>query len=39
VLIERATLERRFAAFVERGDPTLTAAAGGSLERGLDEGP
>jgi hypothetical protein len=26
VLIERATLERRFAAFVERGDPTITAA-------------
>jgi hypothetical protein len=26
VLIERATLERRFAAFVERGDATITAA-------------
>src|SRR6187399_1100727 len=26
VLIERPTLERRFAAFVERGDPALTAA-------------
>ena len=26
VLIERPNLERRFAAFVERGDPTLTAA-------------
>ena len=26
ILIERATLERRFAGFVERGDPTITAA-------------
>jgi hypothetical protein len=26
VLIERATLERRFAAFIERGDATITAA-------------
>ena len=26
VLIERATLERRLADFVERGDPTITAA-------------
>ena len=26
VLIERATLERRLAGFVERGDPTITAA-------------
>ena len=26
VLIERPTLERRFAAFVERGDPAVTAA-------------
>jgi hypothetical protein len=26
VLIERASLERRVAAFVERGDPALTAA-------------
>lgn len=26
VLLERATLERRFAAFVERGDPAVTAA-------------
>ena len=26
ILIERATLERRLAAFVERGDPTITAA-------------
>ncbi len=30
VLIERATLERRFAAFVERGDPAVTAAVGRS---------
>jgi hypothetical protein len=29
VLIERPTLERRFAAFVERGDPALTAAVAG----------
>lgn len=26
VLIERATLERRLAGFVERGDPSITAA-------------
>jgi hypothetical protein len=26
VLIERATLERRLGGFVERGDPTITAA-------------
>jgi hypothetical protein len=26
VLLERATLERRLAGFVERGDPALTAA-------------
>jgi hypothetical protein len=26
VLLERRDLERRFAAFVERGDPALTAA-------------
>ena len=30
VLIERPTLERRFAAFVERGDPALTAAVAGT---------
>jgi hypothetical protein len=29
VLIERATLERRLAGFVERGDPTITAAIAG----------
>jgi hypothetical protein len=29
VLIERPTLERRFAAFIERGDPTITAAVEG----------
>ena len=35
VLIERATLERRLAGFVERGDPTITAAVDRrpSLER------
>jgi hypothetical protein len=30
VLIERPTLERRFAAFVERGDPALTEAVAGT---------
>ena len=46
VLIERPTLERRFAAFVERGDPALTAAVSrgpdplaGSDGAGPDEGP
>lgn len=36
VLLERATLERRFAEFVERGDPALTAAVGSdvALRRG-----
>ena len=34
VLLERATLERRFVEFVERGDPALTAAVIG--ERGRD---
>jgi hypothetical protein len=29
VLIERPTLERRFAAFVQRGDPSITAAVEG----------
>ena len=29
VLIERAVLERRLAGFVERGDPTITAAVVG----------
>ena len=38
VLIERPTLERRFAAFVERGDPALTAAIGGPAVPGTDEG-
>jgi hypothetical protein len=39
VLIERGTLERRFAAFVRRGDPTITAAvddAAGKARPGLD---
>ena len=31
VLIERATLERRIAAFVERGDATITAAVEGDV--------
>jgi hypothetical protein len=39
VLLERATLERRFSEFVERGDPALTAALGGASERRSDEGP
>jgi hypothetical protein len=26
VLLERATLERRFVGFIERGDPAMTAA-------------
>jgi len=34
VLIERPTLERRFAEFVERGDPALTAAIGGPATGG-----
>lgn len=32
VLIERPTLERRFAAFVRRGDPSITAAVEGLPE-------
>ena len=39
VLIERATLERRFAAFVWRGDATITAAvedAAGKARRAPD---
>ena len=39
VLLERATLERRFAEFLERGDPRLTAAVAGTRERDADEGP
>ena len=31
VLIERATLERRLAGFVQRGDPTITAAVTADL--------
>ena len=30
VLIERPTLERRFAVFVQRGDPAVTAAVAGT---------
>lgn len=32
ILIERPTLERRFAAFVRRGDPSITAAVEGVPE-------
>ena len=32
ILIERPTLERRFAAFVRRGDPSITAAVDGHPE-------
>ena len=32
ILIERPTLERRFAAFVRRGDPSITAAVEGLAE-------
>jgi hypothetical protein len=39
VLIERATLERRFAAFLERGDQALTAAVARPPEPAADEGP
>ena len=38
VLIERRTLERRFAEFVSRGDPALTAAIDGPAARVSDEG-
>ena len=34
VLLERATLERRFAEFVQRGDPALDAAVAGTAEAG-----
>jgi hypothetical protein len=34
VLLERATLERRFAEFAERGDPALNAAVAGAPEPG-----
>jgi hypothetical protein len=33
VLIERPALERRFAAFIERGDPTITAVVEGDSGR------
>jgi hypothetical protein len=32
VLLERATLERRFAEFVQRGDPALNAALASAPE-------
>ena len=34
VLLERATLERRFAEFVQRGDPALNAAVAGAAAAG-----
>jgi hypothetical protein len=37
VLLERATLERRLAAFVERGDPLLSAALTDSERAGRAE--
>jgi hypothetical protein len=37
ILIERPTLERRFAAFVRRGDPSITAAVEGLPEADLSE--
>jgi hypothetical protein len=37
VLLERATLERRFVAFVERGDPALNAAVSGATAPVRDE--
>jgi hypothetical protein len=38
VLLERATLERRFVEFVERGDPALNAAVAGAPKPVADEG-
>lgn len=37
VLLERATLERRFVEFVERGDPALDAAVAGAPKPVPDE--
>ena len=34
VLVERAALERRLAAFIERGDPALTAAVEAAAQAG-----
>jgi hypothetical protein len=41
VLLERRTVERRVATFVERGDPMLSAAVGPSphADRDVDAGP
>jgi hypothetical protein len=36
VLLERATLERRLAGFVSRGDPALTAAVTGDARPAAD---
>ena len=38
VLMERATLERRFVEFVQRGDPALNAAVAGGVEQVPEEG-
>jgi hypothetical protein len=39
VLLERATLERRLVAFVERGDPAVTAAVDPSTAARDPDGP
>ena len=39
ILIERPTLERRFAGFVRRGDPSITAAVEGPPETDLRADP
>jgi hypothetical protein len=39
VLLERATLERRLAGFVSRGDPALTAAVTGDARSTAADGP
>lgn len=39
VLLERATLERRLVAFVERGDPAVTAAVDRSAADGDPDAP
>ena len=38
VLLERATLERRFVEFVQHGDPALNAAVAGAPKPVADEG-
>ena len=39
VLLERATLERRFVEFLQRGDPALNAAVAGASKPVADEDP